>query len=314
MAKRIWAFLVLAFAFSWITWFTALRFGAAPGSGEYILAFGAAGPAFAAMLLSRSRQPSSDHRPVLRVLCFVMVWPLVWLVYLENDSLRGVHPSSQMTYRMVVGLLALVSAWVISGSFSGDSGVRQLLRTLLRPRTFLWPCVGLLFFPVILVIPAAVVKLFGGALALPPHRDSAWSYLFQGAIAFLNALLFTGVLEEPGWRGFLLPNLQKKFSPLLASLLVWLPWSLWHAPLDFSGGVGRSWMTYVQVRVIFLIPIAITLTWLYNRSRGDLLSVAFFHAGMNTFPFVLPYAPKMLVLVFVWALYVIVRHRMWRPL
>lgn len=311
MAKRIWAFLSLAFACSWITWFTALRFGAAPGAGEYILAFGAAGPALAGILLSRSGQPSPGHRPVLRLLCFVMACLLAWLVYLENDSLRGVHPSSQMVYRIAVGLLAFVSAWVISGSFSQDSGVCQLLHTLLRPRTVLWPCVGLLFFPVILVIPAAVVRFFGGTLALPPHRDSAWSYVFQGTIAFLNALLFTAVLEEPGWRGFLLPHLQRKFSPLLASLLVWLPWSLWHAPLDFSGGIGRSWMTYLQVRVTFLIPITIILTWLYNRSGGDLLSIALFHAGMNTFPFVLPYAPKMLVLVFVWALYVIISRRMW---
>ena len=312
MAKRIWLFLVFAFAFSWVTWLTALRFGAAPGTGEYILAFGAAGPAFAAMLVSRSGQPSSNHRRVSRLICFVMAWLLAWLVYLKNDSLRGVYPSSQMTYRVVVGLLALISAWIISGSFSRDSGVRQLLHTLLRPRTFLWPYVGLLFFPAILVIPAAVVKLFGGVLVLPPHRDSTWTYLFQGTIAFLNALLFTAAFEEPGWRGFFLPRLQRKFSPLAASLLVWLPWWLWHAPLDFSGGVGRSWMTFVQVRVIFLIPIAITLTWLYNRSGGDLLSVAFFHAGMNTFPFVLPYAPKMLGLIFVWALYVTVSQRMWR--
>ena len=312
MVKQIWAFLVFAFAFSWIIWFAALKLGAAPGTGEYILAFGAAGPAFAAILRSRSGQPSPEHHPVLRLVCFVMALLLAWFVYLENDSLRGVHPPSQMIYRMVVGLLALVSAWVISGSFARDSGIRQLLHTLLRPRTFVWPCVGLLFFPAILVIPAAVVRFFGGTLALPPHRDSPWGYLFQGAIALLNALLFTAILEEPGWRGFLLPYLQKKFSPLLASLLVWLPWSLWHAPLDFSGGVGRSWTTYVQVRVIFLIPIAIILTWLYNRSGGDLLAVAFFHAGMNTFPFVLPYAPKMLGLIFVWALYVVVSQRMWR--
>jgi hypothetical protein len=146
MAKRIWAFLFFAFALSWITWLTALKFGAAPGTGEYILAPGAAGPAFAAILSSRRSQPSSGHRPVLRVLCFVMAWPLAWLVYLENDRLRGVYPSSQMIYCTVVGLLAFVSAWVISGSFSRDSGVRKLLRTLLCPRTFLWPCVGLLFF------------------------------------------------------------------------------------------------------------------------------------------------------------------------
>lgn len=312
MAKRIWYFLVSAFAFSWIVWFASLKFGAAPGTGEYILAFGAAGPAFAAMLLSRSGQPNSDNHPLLRLLSFVIVWLLAWLVYLENDSLRGVHPSSQIIYRIAVGLLAFVSAYIISGSFARDSGVRQLLHSLLRPRTLLWPCVGLLFFPAILVIPAAIVKLFGSALVFPPHRDSPWSYLLQGTIAFLNALLFTAVLEEPGWRGFLLPQLQKKVSPLLASLLVWLPWSLWHAPLDFSGGVGRSWLTYVQVRVIFLIPTAVILTWLYNRSGGDLLSVALFHAGMNTFPFVLPYAPKMLGLIFVWALYVVVAGRMWR--
>src|SRR5262249_28349303 len=56
---------------------------------------------------------------------------------------------------------------------------------------------------------------------------------------------------------------------LLTSLLVWLPWSLWHAPLDFSGGVGRSLGTYVQVRIIFLIPIAIILTWLYKSFRRE---------------------------------------------
>ena len=113
--------------------------------------------------------------------------------------------------------------------------------------------------------------------------------------------------------GFLLPRLQQGFAPLLASTMVWLPWALWHAPLDFSGGMGRSWITYVQVRVVFLIPVAIILTWLYNRSGGNLLSVALFHAGMNTFPFVLPYAPKMLGLIFVVAIYVIFAQRMWRP-
>ena len=64
--------------------------------------------------------------------------------------------------------------------------------------------------------------------------------------------------------------------------------------------------------MVFLMPIAIILTWLCNRSGGSLLAVALFHAGMNTFPFVLPYAPKMLALIFVVAAYVIFAQRMWR--
>jgi hypothetical protein len=43
---------------------------------------------------------------------------------------------------------------------------------------------------------------------------------------------------------------------------------LWHAPLDFSGGAGRTWMNYIQLRVVFFIAITVLFTWFYNRSRG----------------------------------------------
>lgn len=99
----------------------------------------------------------------------------------------------------------------------------------------------------------------------------------------------------------------------MASLLVWLPWALWHAPIDFGGGIGNTWMVYLQIRVIFLIPITVIITWLYNRSGGNLLTAAIFHAGMNTFPFILPYAPPVFALIFVWAGYAIFADKMWRP-
>lgn len=311
MARRVWAFLGLAFGLSWIIWIAAQALGGGPGSGEYILAFGAAGPAAAAIFLSRNGEAHRDGRLVWRITSFIVVWLLAWFVYLANDSLRGIRPSYQY-YWLIVGGLALLPAWVVSRAFARDSGVRQLMRTFISARDWRWPAVGFLFFPAILLIPAAIVRLLGGALTWPQHRDSPWAYVSYGGIFFLNSFLFTAVLEEPGWRGFLLPRLQSRFSPLLASILVWLPWALWHAPLDISGGLAHSPMAYLQIRVIFLIPIAIIFTWLFNRSGGNLLSVALFHAGMNTFPFVLPYAPKMLGLIFVWASYVIFADRMWR--
>lgn len=64
--------------------------------------------------------------------------------------------------------------------------------------------------------------------------------------------------------------------------------------------------------MIFFIPVTIMMTWLYNRSGGNLFTAAIFHAGLNTFPFVLPYAPKMLGLLFVFAAYAVIADRMWR--
>jgi uncharacterized protein len=129
---------------------------------------------------------------------------------------------------------------------------------------------------------------------------------------FLFNMFFVAVLEEPGWRGFLLDHLQDKFSPLAASMAVWLPWALWHAPLDYYRPVRFSLVMYLEIRVVFLIPIVIILTWLYNRSGQSIQTCALFHASMNTFPFVLPYFAPGFGLLFVAAAYAVVADRMWR--
>jgi uncharacterized membrane protein YadS len=73
-------------------------------------------------------------------------------------------------------------------------------------------------------------------------------------------------------------------------------------------------VNYLLIRVVFLVPITIILTWLHNRSNSNLLTVVIFHASMNTFPFVLPNYPPSFVLVILWALIVIFTDRMWRRL
>ena len=46
-----------------------------------------------------------------------------------------------------------------------------------------------------------------------------------------------GVNEESGWRGFVLPRLQARHSVLVASIIVWFFWGLWHLPLDIYQGI-----------------------------------------------------------------------------
>jgi CAAX protease family protein len=121
------------------------------------------------------------------------------------------------------------------------------------------------------------------------------------------------VFEEPGWRGFLLPRLQARFSPLIATVLVWLPWAIWHLPLDLTRPGGAwSLSMILQQRGVALLIVSILITWLYNRSRGALLSPVLFHGAMGSFPFVLPAAPALRPLIFVWAIVVVITEKMWR--
>lgn len=312
MKKQIWLFLLLAFGITWLVWITAQLLGAGPDHGEYIVAFGTAGPALAAIFLSRRGRENVPQHPPARFLRFGVLWLLAWFIYLANDRLRGIHAPTSLFYYSVVGLLAMIPAWILSGAFTRDSGVRGLLRTFTRPANWGWQAFAFFFWPVVLLAPAAIVHLLHGPLLTPHHDGTLWMFAVYGVISFLNNFLFTAALEEPGWRGYLLPHVQQRFSPLLSSLLVWFPWVLWHAPIDFHRPFRFTLVQYMLIRLVFLIPITLILTWLYNRSQSNLLSVAIFHAGMNTFPFILPYSPPALLLVILFAIFIVFNDRMWR--
>ena len=43
-------------------------------------------------------------------------------------------------------------------------------------------------------------------------------------------LVFTGLAEEPGWRGFALPHLQARYSAAKSSWILGVIWGVWHFP------------------------------------------------------------------------------------
>lgn len=312
MKKQVWFYLLLAYGITWLVWITGQFFGVGPDHNEYFAAFGSPGPAIAAIFLSRRARENTIERPPFRFLLFAVLWLFSWPVYIANDNLRGFHAPNSLPYYSLVGLLAMIPAWILSGAFTRNSGVRELLRTFTRPANWRWQAISFFFWPAMLLIPATIAHFFHAPLVTPRHHGSLQLFAFYGLISFLSNFFFTATLEEPGWRGYLLPHLQQRFSPLLSSLLVWLPWALWHAPLDFHRPFRFTLIQYLLIRVVFLIPITIILTWFYNRSGANLLTVTIFHAAMNTFPFVLPYYAPANIVVVLFAVIVIFTDRMWR--
>jgi uncharacterized protein len=95
---------------------------------------------------------------------------------------------------------------------------------------------------------------------------------------FLFILLFIGLGEEPGWRGFALPQLQVKYSPIIASLILAPLWALWHLPLI---GNEFSW-PIVAPFVLSGFGATFMLTWVFNGTKGSVLLPMFLHATVNT--------------------------------
>jgi membrane protease YdiL (CAAX protease family) len=306
LRKDAITYLTIAFAWSWLIWILAIKLRLQ----EAFLNIGVAGPAIAAIILSRGHRIDSSGGFIARWACFVALLPLCYLVL-------SLHYASRDTNRWfghfdpLLLLPAMLPAWIISEAFSRDIGVVTLLRRLVhRPKR--WSLFALLSFPAFLLVPATVVHHLGGRLVRPADHGKLVIVAAGATLSFAYNLLFAAVQEEPGWRGFLLDRMQYRFSPLASSLLVWLPWALWHGPLDYFRPVPFTLTVWLLLRVIFMIPLSIILTWFYNRSGGSIQTTAVFHAGMNTFPFVLPYSQPAWALIFVWAAYLVIRKQMWR--
>lgn len=99
---------------------------------------------------------------------------------------------------------------------------------------------------------------------------------------FVMALLFAAG-EEIGWRGFALPRLLGRRTPLAATLLLGVLWALLHLPLTLPGKLSAGSPPLAQFMSI--LGLAVVLTWLYLASGGSLLAVTLLHGGQNGLAF-----------------------------
>ena len=137
------------------------------------------------------------------------------------------------------------------------------------------PLTFALLFPSVLTLLAAAVNIAAGAVRPAASQLAAWPDLIP---KFLFILLFVGVGEETGWRGFALPELQKRHSPVVASLVLGAIWAAWHIPrfgVEFAPA-EIPWF------VLSVLAGALTATWLFNFAHGSLLPLPLFHAMVNT--------------------------------
>jgi membrane protease YdiL (CAAX protease family) len=163
--------------------------------------------------------------------------------------------------------------------------VAELLRRLTRWRVpFRWYVVAILL-PFVLRGAATVLV----TLSAP----ETWRIAFRPAEAVVRITLLMLVLvpfEEVGWRGHLLPLLQRRHGFLGSSVIVAGIWSLWHLPLAWASvGYQRSdapWR-YMAYFTVTIIPVSCLLTWLFHQTGGSVPLASAFHLAVNLADFIL---------------------------
>jgi uncharacterized protein len=189
------------------------------------------------------------------VLAYLLSW---WLVPL-NAGMLPVGP--------------LLAALLVVGLSEGKAGVKAWWSQVVRRSSdWRWYAVAAAI-PLVITFTAAGLNLLLGA-QLAVQID--WTIPFK---ILPMMLVFSGMWEEPGWTGYALPHLYKRFgqSPagtLTATLMMAVIRTGWHLPLMLSGRIYWS-------DILAVMAAQFVFTWLFNRTGGAVIAVMLFHLLNN---------------------------------
>lgn len=207
-----------------------------------------------------------------------------WLIGLDSIS-EGLNQESFTTFLrfFFIGVYGpTISVLLTTLFFDGPKGLLELVKKIFIWRVPLKYYLYIIFLPIVFVLIGLLLyQQFVGELG--EFNGMA----FLGIPTVLWAGLYAGPLgEELGWRGFLLPELQKRFSNLVSAVLLGVIWFSWHIPLfwaPFGTLVSGAPITVLPVvtYLIMLVCLSIIMTWLSIRSKGSVLLAILFHLSIN---------------------------------
>lgn len=132
-------------------------------------------------------------------------------------------------------------------------------------------------FTAILVTGLFCVIALVFALFCGTPNGSPW---YMMPLGFIIMLPFVGIAEEPGWRGFLQPELEKKFPFPVATSFTAVIWCVWHLPIwamPTSNHYGDSMIGFaITIFVWAFVGAAI-----YKATKST-LACAVYHSFINS--------------------------------
>lgn len=311
-------FLLISFSWTWSVWFGCLLFHDDWAIRKITTAMGF-GPAIAAILLStlRGRRciANSPQWWCWYSLSFVVLVASYLSMLATGDSItastfnHATPPGFSTPYVLLSMISAAVGAFIVAATFGAQAPIYHGCLSLQRGGTWL-------LIATLLPLAWHLAGLFLAQIQGKPVPDLLggldwFTWLIYNIRSVIFTLVIVAVGEEVGWRGWLLPALQQRWSPLISSLMLGIVWGLWHFPLFVTGAYDAP-PQMVFAKVGLCVFLSVLFTCLYNRSNGNVLVAIVLHTALNSTQRFIPMTEAMSMLMLLTILALPFADKMWR--
>lgn len=205
---------------------------------------------------------------------FIVLTPLI------SNAVALFLPIPTTSIALLIILIPVIMAILLTALAEGRQSLTTLLKKLIQWRISLkWYAVAMLMPAGIILTGAVLAFMLGWTPAIEFSIPERSMLIANGVVAMIVA-----IMEEFGWRGYALPRLLARRSPLTSALLIGIAWGILHIGIGLSA--GRPWLPTL------LSPLAasIVLTWLFIHTCGSLAMAILYHFALDFVPqfFLLP--------------------------
>jgi CAAX protease family protein len=192
--------------------------------------------------------------------CLLSWWPAVLYIY-------GWSPVPN------AGFGPFLAALVVLGVTEGRAGIGRLFRSMVRWRVP-WRSYAFAFGAPVLASGLAVVATTATGAHLDRTALGLWTEIPAAFAVILLVPGFAGAWEEPGFRGYALPRLERRFGVLAGPLLLGVFWVGWHLPLFLAGQI-------LVTDVWTIIAASVVIAGIFDSARRSVLIAMLWHATNN---------------------------------
>jgi uncharacterized protein len=171
-----------------------------------------------------------------------------------------------------------LSAAIVVRATQGPEAVAGLFTRLVRFKLPVrWYLVSLIPLGVV-ALAVLGYRLSGGA----PEGSAPLTFTVWFNLLVIN-LLSGPTGEEPGWRGFALPRLLERYSPLKTGFVLGLMWSFWHLMLWLftTGFTGTTLLVYILEFTVTIMALNLLMVRIYQQVPDSLAPMVVTHFVFN---------------------------------
>ena len=181
---------------------------------------------------------------------------------------------------------------IVAALAGGKDGILDVLRRMVRWRADVRWYIFIALFPVLTSLVAIGVHvLLGGTAPQFPLLKQNQHLILLTFVFYLLPWQSSAFLEEVGFRGYAQEESQKRWGPLVGTLILGAFFGAWLLP-EFlrpdSNQYAMGSLRFYPWFILTEIGWSVMMAWVYNKTKkSGLISGYLFHTAFNVWPFVL---------------------------